>query len=159
MNQVLRYTLQLVTSLLFVAAVLCSTVPRRTAKAGAPFAVITVTTTADTVAADGFCSLREAIQAANTNAVVNECPAGAAGLDSIEFNLGAGTPVISLSSPLPSITQAVTIDGATGGATRVALDGVTNGGFGLDLQATSGSTIRGLVIRRFLFGIRIQSGG
>ncbi|HMZ19342.1 MAG TPA: BACON domain-containing carbohydrate-binding protein, partial [Blastocatellia bacterium] len=30
---------------------------------------------------------------------------------------------------------------------------------GLDLQATSGSTIRGLVIRRFLFGIRIQSGG
>src|SRR5436309_2249699 len=56
------------------------------------FATITVNTTADTVAADGFCSLREAIQAANTNASVNECSAGAAGMDTIQFALGAGTP-------------------------------------------------------------------
>ncbi len=121
------------------------------------FATITVNTIADTVAADGFCSLREAIQAANTNAAVNECPAGAPGLDTIQFNLGVGTPVISLSSPLPAITQALTIDGATGGATRVALDGVTNNGFGLDLQGITGGTIGSLVIRRFQFGIRVQN--
>jgi len=130
---------------------------RPPASARMVFATITVTTTGDTVAADGFCSLREAILAANTNTSVNECPAGAPGLDTIQFNLGVGTPVISLSSPLPAITQALTIDGATGGATRVALDGVTNNGFGLDLQGITGGTIGSLVIRRFQFGIRIQN--
>ncbi|MBI1763433.1 MAG: IPT/TIG domain-containing protein, partial [Acidobacteria bacterium] len=122
------------------------------------FNVITVNTTADENGANSAaCSLREAITAANTNAVFGGCPAGAAGLDVIEFNLGTGTPVITLSGGAPTITQAVTIDGATGGATRVMLDGVTNSGNGLDLQ-TGGCTIRGLVIKRFLFGIRIFNG-
>jgi CSLREA domain-containing protein len=38
--------------------------------------VITVTTTIDELNADGACSLREAIQAANTDTTVDACPAG-----------------------------------------------------------------------------------
>ena len=52
---------------------------------------ITVTSAADTAADDGVCTLREAIVAANTNtasgATLGECVAGAAGLDTINFNI------------------------------------------------------------------------
>ena len=37
---------------------------------------IAVTTHSDLVGADGRCSLREAITAANTNATFGDCPAG-----------------------------------------------------------------------------------
>ncbi|MEZ5461729.1 choice-of-anchor Q domain-containing protein [Dokdonella sp.] len=49
---------------------------------GADAATINVTTTDDTIAADGQCSLREAITAANTDAAFNGCPAGS-GVDQI----------------------------------------------------------------------------
>src|SRR5438094_10536867 len=46
--------------------------------------VITVTGTGNAVAADGQCTLREAIQAANTNAAVHECTRTVAtGIDEI----------------------------------------------------------------------------
>ena len=45
---------------------------------GAYGATITVGTTADAITDDGSCSLREAIIAANTNASVDNCPAGSA---------------------------------------------------------------------------------
>ena len=54
---------------------------------------ITVTTTTDELNADGDCSLREAIVAANTNAAVDACPAGS-GADTI--TLPAGTFTLSL---------------------------------------------------------------
>jgi CSLREA domain-containing protein len=75
--------------------------------------VITVTTAADTYAHDGLVSLREAITAANTNAVVNgDTPAGQAGLDTIQFAIpGTGVQVLTLSSSLPSIAEPVVIDG------------------------------------------------
>jgi CSLREA domain-containing protein len=44
--------------------------------APASAADITVTTRTDTVAADGRCSLREAVTAANTNAATGGCTAG-----------------------------------------------------------------------------------
>jgi CSLREA domain-containing protein len=120
-----------------------------------------VNTTADTVAADGFCSLREAIQAANTNLAVNECPAGLAGFDTIEFNLGTGTPTINVLSALPTITEPVVIDGATGGATRIELNGANAGADVDGLQiAASNCTIEGLVINRFQGdGIEISGAG
>jgi len=122
---------------------------------------IVVNTTADTVAADGFCSLREAIQAANSNNAVNECPAGLAGLDTIEFNLGTGTPTINVTgSALPTLTEPIYINGNTGGATRVELNGTAAGGsaHGLNVQG-GGSTIAAMVINRFsLSGIFIASG-
>lgn len=47
-------------------------------------AVITVDTTTDVIADDGACSLREAIQAADTDAAVDTCVAGS-GADTIEL--------------------------------------------------------------------------
>jgi len=59
-----------------------------------PTTTITVNSTQDVISStDGFCTLREAVIAANTNTtsggVAGECPAGTVGLDTI--NLPAGT--------------------------------------------------------------------
>ena len=115
------------------------------------FATITVTTTVDDNTVNGNCTLREAIIAANTNAAVDACSAGAAGLDNIVFNLGAGTPSIAVTgSALPDITEPVVIDGATGGATRVELNGAAAGAGANGLTVKGGgSTIKSLVINRF----------
>src|SRR3970282_2551136 len=56
-------------------------------------AAITVNTTDDELNADGDCSLREAITAANTDAAVDACTAGS-GADTI--TLGAGVYALSL---------------------------------------------------------------
>ncbi len=121
-------------------------------------ATITVNTTADDNTVNGNCTLREAIQAANTNTAVDGCVAGVAGLDEIVFNLGAGTPTITPTAALPSIEEAVTINGATGGATRVELNGAGLGADGLVIHA--GSTIRALVINRFGgSAIHLEGGG
>lgn len=53
---------------------------------------IAVTTTTDELNLDGDCSLREAIQAANTNAAVDACPAGSdTATDEIEVPAGTYT--------------------------------------------------------------------
>ena len=84
---------------------------------------IHVNSTADTVANDGVCTLREAITAANTDTVsgaaTGECAAGS-GTDSIDFSV-SGTITLG-SSRLPEITTAMTIDGA--GVKRCRLDKV-----------------------------------
>ncbi len=125
-------------------------------------ATFTVTNVNDT----GAGSLHQAILDANA----------LSGLDTIEFNLsGPGLHSISLSTALPTITDAVLIDGYTQSGSSVntlptgddaviniQLDGSAAGTtFGLDLGAGSdGSTIRGLVINRFdLGGIQIASTG
>jgi len=108
---------------------------------------ILVTTTADTVNDDAFCSLREAIQAANTDLEVGACDAGS-GTDTIDFNLaGSGTVrVIALGSHL-SVTAPVTIDGTSlGDYAGVPLIRLT--GTAISLMGVSGSggsyTIKGL---------------
>jgi uncharacterized delta-60 repeat protein len=115
--------------------------------------------------ADAAISLREAIYAANnTN-----------GADTIGFNIaGSGVQTINLTSALPSITGAVTIDGYTQAGSSVntvtvgtnavltielngaGIAGSTNG---LVLNGgSSGSTIRGLAINRFgVSGILVLS--
>jgi CSLREA domain-containing protein len=138
--------------------------PMRAASAAVALAprTITVNTTADTISADGRCSLREAILAANGNRRVNECVTGGTGLDLIKFNLSSGTPSIALASPLPALTEPVQILGDTGASTRVELNGALAGAAdGLTLAAGSGgSLIRALVINRFNgAGIYLQSGG
>ncbi len=115
---------------------------------------ITVNTTADTVAVDGFCSLHEAIQATNSSAAVNECAAGVAALTVISFNVGTGTPTINLTgSAFPTINKPVVIDGGSGGATRIEINGaaLTGSPTGLRLQG-GGSVVRSLVINRFTNG-------
>lgn len=112
--------------------------------------VFMVTNTGDT----GAGSLRAAIDQANTNP----------GLDSITFNLGAGTPSIQVGgvtgTPLPAIIDPVTIDGATGGSTSVELNGTAAGAGANGLTLMSNNiTIRGLVINRFSgAGIDLKQG-
>ena len=55
--------------------------------------VISVTTTADEITANGACSFREAVVAANTDIAVDSCPAGS-GADTIV--LPAGTFTLSI---------------------------------------------------------------
>lgn len=89
---------------------------------GAGAATITVNGTADTVADDGVCTLREAIVAANTNAAsgvtTGECAAGQASptVDQIAFAippLDGTVKTITLASSLPDVVDPVLIDGYT----------------------------------------------
>lgn len=122
-----------------------------TAAPSAPATIFTVNTTAD----DGAGSLRDAITQANATP----------GADVINFDIGINTPTIAVGSivslPLPTITEAVTINGATGGATRVELNGTLAGPAADGLSITSGNcTIRALVINGFSGnGILISGGG
>ena len=117
----------------------------------------TVTKTADTN--DGVCgfdcSLREAITAANASP----------GADTIAFNIpGPGPHTIQPLSALPTVTDAVTIDGYTepgaspntngpglgsNAVLKIELDGSAQpSGPGLLIDADA-STVRGLVVNRF----------
>lgn len=88
-------------------------------------ATITVTTTADDVAANGNCTLREAVLASNRHARVDACPAGS-GADTIV--LGAATFKLTLAGANEDagltgdldVSGALTIVGA--GATKTTLD-------------------------------------
>jgi CSLREA domain-containing protein len=71
-------------------------------------ATITVNTSADT--SMGECTLRDAITAANNNAVTGACPAGQPSptVDLIDFSVPGGS-TISLGSALPAISSDVDI--------------------------------------------------
>jgi uncharacterized repeat protein (TIGR01451 family) len=82
-----------------------------------PTAVITVTTTLPDVAADGQCSLIEAIENANADAASHaDCAAGS-GADMIELAAGASYTLTAVhnntggNNGLPSITSAITVNG------------------------------------------------
>ncbi len=127
-------------------------------------ATFTVTNADD----EGEGSLRQAIEDANA----------AEGADTIVFGIpGDGVHSIQPASPLPSITDPVTLDGYTqpGAAPntnpvgmalntvlRIELDGgnLASSAAGITLDGAGGSTIRGLVINRFGTGISaISSAG
>ncbi len=129
-------------------------------------AIITVTTTVDELNSDGDCSLREAIQAANTDSAVDACPAGS-GADTIElasdstYNLGIGGPgedanatgdlditedLTILGNPDSRFLAETTVDG--GGLDRVF--DIDPGGVGVTAQITD------LIIRN---GMVDDSGG
>ena len=123
----------------------------------APNLTFFVNSAADTDdgACNANCTLREAINAANASP----------GADSIQFGIGAGTPTINVGSTglggLPRITEAATINGNTGGATRVELNGTqanTPGLSGTGLYSDgSNITVRGFVINRFRdYGMEIS---
>jgi len=109
--------------------------------------------------ADGKVSLREAIIAANNTA----------GLDTVTFSLTGATGTygeytITLSTTLPTISDAIYLNGASqSGYTNqpiIVLDGNGGSGNGFTLNSSAdGSTIRGFVIRDFAAdGIHIDSG-
>jgi CSLREA domain-containing protein len=80
-------------------------------------ASLMVTTEVDELNADGDCSLREAIEAANTNAAVDACVSGSSTeTDTIDFAASLSGQPITLASQLPIITAAggaLTIDGGS----------------------------------------------
>lgn len=130
-------------------------------------ATITVTGTGDTVDdSDGVVTLREAILAANNNAVVGDAPAGDAGLDTIEFDIdGAGPHTISLNSVLPTITEPLTINGysqtdavpnslvqGNNAVLQIEINGNNRDMFVINAADT---TIRGLVLNRSVRAIQL----
>ncbi len=116
----------------------------RSARA-APATAIVVTTNADDSIVNGNCTLREAIQAANTDAAVDACAAGS-GADTITF---AGNYTIVLGSIL-NVAQSLTLDGS---GHTVILDG--NHAVGV-LNATAPITVRYLTIQN---GGGVTTGG
>lgn len=110
---------------------------------------ITVDSTADAIAVDGNCTLREAILAANNNVAVDGCPAGSVGADIIELPGGTITLALAgannedanangdfdISQDVEIIGNSTTIDGGTlarvfhivGGATTMSDLVITNG--------------------------------
>ena len=79
-------------------------------------ATIVVNSTADNVADDGACTLREAIAASvedfPSGRMSGECAQGDVGLDTIHFDIkGTGPFVFSPRTPLPVVTQPIFIDG------------------------------------------------
>jgi CSLREA domain-containing protein len=85
------------------------------------FTAFIVNTTADTVAADGFLSLREAIIAANTNTASADAKAGTAfGTDVILFAKNLQNATITLGGTQLDITERVMINA---GSRRVVIDG------------------------------------
>lgn len=122
----------------------------------APSVTITVTTDEDELDIDGDCSLREAIQAANTNATVDVCPAGSS-INPDTIIVPAGTYTLTLTGALEDnnatgdldILGDVTIGGA--GATSTTINGdridrvldIPTGGLAVtidDLTITNGRT-------------------
>ncbi len=83
-------------------------------------AEITVNINTDTGTAPGSCELRSAIEAANTDLVVDSCLAGS-GADTILFS---GEGVITLGSDLPEITESLVIQGTGFATTRIDGDGL-----------------------------------
>ncbi|HKS64312.1 MAG TPA: right-handed parallel beta-helix repeat-containing protein, partial [Xanthobacteraceae bacterium] len=113
-------------------------------------ATITVTTLADSTATDGQVSLREAIQAANTNASVDGSVAGSGGTpDTIVFDptvfTGGATNLIRLTLGEIAISGAVTIDGSTVGGVTITGDkdddDVTLAGTDITDVAASGAAL------------------
>ena len=84
----------------------------------------TVSTGADVVAADGEISLREALQAAQTNSRVFDAMAGDEGRDVVTF--ADGLTEISIDGALPALSDSIVIDGRD---TIVTIDANFAGGF------------------------------
>ena len=89
--------------------------------AHAQTSIIIVDTDSDTQALS-TCTLRAAIMAANSNTVVDACPAGGEGIDVINFDNSLLDSTITLNSPLPVIENSdITINGL--GQDRLAING------------------------------------
>lgn len=148
-------------------------------------ATITVNSTADAVANDGACTLREAINSANSNApsgpVPGECIAGEVlpTVDTIVFDISGGCPTVCTIAPTNPylVSEAVFINGYTqpgampngvasgsNAVLKIEIDGTSVPNVtGAVIDISSGSTtIRGLIVNRGgagNSGIRMDTAG
>ena len=119
---------------------------------------ITVNTTADVVADDGQCTLREAIAAANTGTASGstggECPAGS-GADTI--TLSGGTVTLDVGSSI-TISSDLTLTGAGAGTTIIQAAATPDVADFPVIKILGGSTVAvsGVTIRH---GVTAQFGG
>lgn len=129
---------------------------------------ITVTTTEDEVTADGDCSLREALSAANSNQVRDACPAGSStATDRVLLANGAtysltidATETQTLGGDLnvtnnPGAKPDVILEVAGGGAATISQDSAGEHGV-LALAANASAEIRDVTIRG---GTTVPGGG
>lgn len=106
-GRVQSLAISLIAAMLMLWAFIAAVRPVMPAQAAPNGTTIIVNTADDELNSDSDCSLREAIQAANTDTAVDACPAGS-GADGIAF---AANYTITLGSALPVITSSVTITG------------------------------------------------
>ena len=122
MNKVLRLTIPLGIALIMLGAGLLLVDASAASGAGVQGSLL-VTTLDDELNDDGDCSLREAIQAATTNAAVDACGSGDAGEDTITFAVAGTitlTEQLSVQAGGPLLIDgaaAVTLSG--GGSVRI----------------------------------------
>ena len=113
-----------------------------TALSAAVFTVISAGDADDGRCDASACTLRDAIKAANASP----------GADTIQFRIGSGPAAIRPATPLPAITEQVTLDATTqpgySGAPLIVLDGANSTSTGLALMA-SNSLVLGLVVCQF----------
>jgi CSLREA domain-containing protein len=131
---------------------------------------ITVNTTSDVIGDDGFCSLREAVIAANTNtasgATFGECPAGS-GSDEIRIDSSLSPPVTfmltltgtgedsALTGDLDILSN-ITIVGDGPSATIVDGNGTDRV---FDVRLAANLTLSGITVRNGNPGIGFAGGG
>jgi CSLREA domain-containing protein len=94
-----------------------------------------VNSTADTVADDGVCTLREAIISANSNSPSGEEPGECSGTDDISIET---TGVVNLTGALPDLSSDMTIEGPGAGQFRVSR---SSGGDYRIFHVTSGTQV------------------
>ncbi|HEX2095809.1 MAG TPA: hypothetical protein VHF50_00385 [Solirubrobacterales bacterium] len=115
-------------------------------------ATVVVDDLGDAAAADGNCTLREAIETTNDNeqvggALAGDCAAGDEGpaiRDTIQFSFGPAVQTIAPATELPVVTDQLEIDGRNGTADgiRIEIDGgavAATGGSEHGLFITTGS--------------------
>lgn len=101
--------------------------------------------------APNVCTLRAAMQEANANA----------GVDRISFNIGNGTQIISVSTPLPAITEAVNLEATSPASQSIVIDGsrITSS-FPIGIEVRAGnSSVNGLTITGFFDGVDLNTAG
>ena len=106
-------------------------------------AVIIVNTTDDELNVDGDCSLREAIEAANGDAVVDSCPAGS-GTDTVDVPPGIFTVTAAMAASAVVISDDLVLRGAGPAATIIQAAGApgtaTQRGLSKSIQAPPSSS-------------------
>lgn len=80
-----------------------------------------ISTTSDSLAIDGTCSLREALIAANSNSSYDTCPAGSSGIDSITLTTVGGTYFFNTGQHVVGTGGPLIIQGPTGDRTDATI--------------------------------------
>jgi CSLREA domain-containing protein len=146
---------RIIAAAMFLASLVFTALPARPVHA----AGITVTTTADNTTNDAFCSLREAIQAANTDTAYRGCTAGS-GTDIITLPAGTYTLTITGNNEQNNATGDIdilsnlTIQGATGNPANV----IIQGGAGWDDKVIDINPLIDRVLTVTISGVTVQNG-